>query len=139
MAFPILAIWLIGCSSGAVREDLDKKTHGSPVGVCAIAAQDSKYDGQKFLIEGTYQHTPEGSVLFQRSCDVFMAYRFADDYKAEDGDLKLADLKKQDNARPIHIVVIGTFLILAVPRCDAAFCYRYKVEVSDVVSARPEK
>ena len=109
--FPVLLLLMLnfaGCASD--RASNDHATTDQVVSVCDAATNAAENYGRTVEVEGTYQQTPHGGIIFSKACQVFAALRSAESFDWQGpGAATVLSLTKGNDARPVHVVIKGKF------------------------------
>lgn len=108
--------------------------------ICSVLAHASEQNGRAIFVKGIYRHTPHGGLFFGRECNGdFVRLRNAPTYvpnpKAET-DLQSA--LGRDNSRAIDVSYRAVFHVLPTLQCAESYCFRFQLEVIELVSADAE-
>jgi hypothetical protein len=109
--------------------------------ICAILADTAKYDGEEILVRGIYRAQIHGSILMGHSCSqIDVNLREIHGYKVnKQTSAVLRSLTKKDRFHPVDVVFRGTFRVAHQLECFGEICAMYEIEITEIVSARPEQ
>jgi hypothetical protein len=135
----VFALLLLSCCASLGDSNGGREWFLRARSVCEILASAQKYDGQNVLISGRYLSFPHGAVLFGAPCPKEkVGLRYASHYEENSQARQTINaLLQKDDSKPIDVVYRGTFHVVQGLSCSVVRCFRYEIEISNLLAARP--
>jgi hypothetical protein len=136
----LAAIMPVLCSCGTIPQ-LDRPVDlifSRALPVCAVIADAQSYNGRSILIDGLYKVEPHGAIFFGSSCsgDVVRLEK-AEKYTENKEAKSLLEVSMDaDETKSIEVVYRAVFRIVQGLQCSDVRCFRYEIEITELVAAR---
>jgi hypothetical protein len=134
----VAVLLMMRCSSSVAQHTKDGVSM-KVVPLCAVIADNAKYDGKEIVVRGLYRMVIHGAILMDNACSkTDVSLREAAGYKADKkASALLRSLTKRDQFQPVEVVFRGIFHVAHQEQCFGQICAAYEIETTELVMAQP--